>query len=180
MANTTQQLPLADIHLPDPIGFWPLAPGWWVVIVLLLVVIATAAIWSYRHLWVPARQRKLRRQQAQAWVNRLQIQMHNLNLEDASQRQQYLIELQTCLKLWMKTHAPHNLNLIGKPWLTALDQYCVNAFNKDSLELLMKGHYQNPESIALPALQTLHEQSCRWLLNADPTAKPQTTVEASA
>ena len=27
---------LADIHLPDPVSIWPLAPGWWLVIVLIL------------------------------------------------------------------------------------------------------------------------------------------------
>lgn len=28
---------LADIHLPQPIGLWPPAPGWWVLAVLLLI-----------------------------------------------------------------------------------------------------------------------------------------------
>jgi len=31
------ELPLRDIHLPDPIGWWPLAPGWWWVTGLLIL-----------------------------------------------------------------------------------------------------------------------------------------------
>ena len=26
------QIPLRDLHLPDAVGWWPLAPGWWVLI----------------------------------------------------------------------------------------------------------------------------------------------------
>lgn len=29
-----EQIPLRDLHLPDPIGLWPLAPGWWALILL--------------------------------------------------------------------------------------------------------------------------------------------------
>ena len=32
---------LRDIHLPEPILWWPLAPGWWVLIILCLAL----AIW---------------------------------------------------------------------------------------------------------------------------------------
>ena len=30
-----EQIPLRDLHLPEAIGWWPLAPGWWVVIALV-------------------------------------------------------------------------------------------------------------------------------------------------
>lgn len=33
---------LADIHLPDPVSFWPPAPGWWLLALLLLIVMALA------------------------------------------------------------------------------------------------------------------------------------------
>ena len=31
------QIPLRGLHLPDAIGWWPLAPGWWLVIGLLVL-----------------------------------------------------------------------------------------------------------------------------------------------
>lgn len=30
-----QQIPLRDLHLPDAVGWWPPAPGWWVLVALL-------------------------------------------------------------------------------------------------------------------------------------------------
>ncbi len=37
MDNPDPLSELADIHLPDPIGLWPLAPGWWILIILGLI-----------------------------------------------------------------------------------------------------------------------------------------------
>ena len=34
------QIPLRGLHLPDAIGWWPIAPGWWVVIALLIIALA--------------------------------------------------------------------------------------------------------------------------------------------
>jgi len=34
----TQLKELRDIHLPDPVSFWPLAPGWWALLVILPVL----------------------------------------------------------------------------------------------------------------------------------------------
>ena len=52
--------PLAQLRpnsLPDPVGFWPPAPGWWIASAVLLTIIATAAVWLYR-LWRKNRYRK--------------------------------------------------------------------------------------------------------------------------
>jgi hypothetical protein len=42
------QLPLRDIHLPDPVAWWPPAVGWWIVLGLL--GLAVLALWlRHRH-----------------------------------------------------------------------------------------------------------------------------------
>lgn len=41
------QLPLRDLHLPDPVSWWPLAPGWWLVIALLLAGLG----WLSHRVW---------------------------------------------------------------------------------------------------------------------------------
>jgi len=37
---------LRDIHLPQPIGWWPLAPGWWALIALVCILSMVALVWS--------------------------------------------------------------------------------------------------------------------------------------
>ena len=33
-------LPLRDIHLPEPISWWPLAPGWWLTLAAIILLSA--------------------------------------------------------------------------------------------------------------------------------------------
>lgn len=43
------QLPLRDIHLPEAIGWWPPAPGWWIVAILVPLTIGLI-IWLYKRI----------------------------------------------------------------------------------------------------------------------------------
>lgn len=43
------QLPLRDIHLPEPIGWWPPAIGWWLLAILIPLLIALM-VWLFRRI----------------------------------------------------------------------------------------------------------------------------------
>ena len=40
---------LAPAHAPPPVGWWPLAPGWWALLVLLIAAIVGIWVWYQRH-----------------------------------------------------------------------------------------------------------------------------------
>ncbi|MGB1439563.1 MAG: DUF4381 domain-containing protein, partial [Luminiphilus sp.] len=39
---------LAPLRVPDPVGWWPLAPGWWLVIMLACVGLLLLARWLWQ------------------------------------------------------------------------------------------------------------------------------------
>jgi hypothetical protein len=44
-----EQLPLKDIHLPQQVSWWPLAPGWWLACLLLLILLLLG-VYLYKRL----------------------------------------------------------------------------------------------------------------------------------
>jgi hypothetical protein len=48
----TEQIPLRDLHLPEAVGWWPLAPGWWVlfgVLAIGVLILLRRALMRWRH-----------------------------------------------------------------------------------------------------------------------------------
>ena len=49
MANPDALARLRDIHSPLPVGWWPLAPGWYLLAILLLAAVITVIFLFSRH-----------------------------------------------------------------------------------------------------------------------------------
>lgn len=53
-------LPLRDIHLPPPIGWWPPAPGWWLLIPAALLLFLAVTLFRRRKQGKAAQRNALR------------------------------------------------------------------------------------------------------------------------
>lgn len=61
MDKTDPLAQLKDIHLPSPISWWPLAPGWYIVIAFALILTLALAYRMYkRHGYALAKKQALR------------------------------------------------------------------------------------------------------------------------
>lgn len=70
---------LEPLREPPAIGWWPLAPGWWLVIALALAALLYAAVWVRRK-WLSNRYRRLAQSQLIDWRNQDQgISLEKLN-----------------------------------------------------------------------------------------------------
>lgn len=41
-----ESLPLRDIHLPEPVSWWPPAPGWWLLLILGAIIIVSIVLFK--------------------------------------------------------------------------------------------------------------------------------------
>ena len=108
------QIPLRDLHLPEAIGWWPLAAGWWF---LLMLVFAGLFYLLYRSI------RKWRRNASRrvALKELARIQKDYRNGVDETT---LAIELSELLRRTMLAYAPRHevAGLTGANWLKWLDQ----------------------------------------------------------
>ncbi len=102
---------LKDVHAPDPITFWPLAPGWW-----LLAMLAVAAIASLCYLLLRKRlQGTWKRQTSQVFSELRSTYSQKPSTEN-------LTQINRLLKQALST-AKHNrayLHLCESEWAKAL------------------------------------------------------------
>ena len=113
-AMDPEQIPLRDLHLPAEIGWWPLAPGWWVI-----VAIATALVlwfcWQKFLLWRANRARRIALRELN-WIGQRYAQSNDL--------QQLAKDLSELLRRGLLAYAPRHVvaGLTGDAWLQWLDQ----------------------------------------------------------
>jgi hypothetical protein len=108
------QLPLRDIHVPEMVGWWPLAPGWW-----FLVALAVAALGYFLYRRYLTWRWNAARRAALAELSR--IRRHYEQGTDALTLAKSLSEL---LRRSMLAYAPRGevAGLTGDRWLSWLDR----------------------------------------------------------
>lgn len=131
-------LPLRDLHLPDAVGWWPLAPGWWGVIVVAAAALAYLG-WRWHRAWwrnAPRRHalRELARLEAAYLEHRDPVMLAR--------------ELSSLLRRGMLAYAPRAevAGLTGEAWLRWLDQgMSVPYFHTEGGRRLLTLPYRHPD-----------------------------------
>ncbi len=141
---------LADIHLPDAVSWWPLAPGWWALLALLAIALIVFFLW--RHRTKKNHYRKLAQQELDsAYSNYQNTQNTTAFLHDVS-----VLLRRTALTAYPKTF---NASIKGQAWLDWLDGVCPHKptntalqFNSECGQQLLTASYQKNPTIDANAL----------------------------
>ena len=113
MTPLAENLPLRDIHLPDPVSWWPPAPGWWGLAGLILPMLL-ALVW----LRVARRRSRLKRG-GLAMLSRLAEQYRRNGDEQELVRELSVLLRRVALSVYPRRRVAA---LTGPEWLAFLDQ----------------------------------------------------------
>ena len=145
---------LRDIHLPQAVSWWPLAPGWWLLMLLLLAGLAIVA----RCLWL-RRQRNAYRRSGEQELEQLFASWQN-----SKETRAFLQQLNALLKRVALYSFPRAdvAAMNGARWTRFLDQHSADgadtAFSGGPLEY-------GPYAATVDGIdvEAVHHSSLRWL-----------------
>ena len=147
------QLPLRDIHLPTPIGWWPPAPGWWIAAGLII----------FTALCVLLLLKKLRRHK----VRKTAAKQLALLRQTEMPVKEKISSLSTLLRRVAITAYPRDnvASLTGSAWLKFLDaSLSSDNFSKGKGLLLIDAPYRPDSPESLPNdLEMLFDLCDRWI-----------------
>lgn len=104
---------LHDIHLPEPGGFWPPAPGWWLVALAALILAAVGVLLL------------MRKRRRNRWLRQALRELTNAEQSQQPAWQQ-LQQLNHLLKRAARARYPaqHPESLSGERWVSFLVDTC--------------------------------------------------------
>jgi hypothetical protein len=131
------QLALRDLHLPEAIGWWPLAYGWWLIIALALVGLG----WLLMRAW-----RGWRFNAAHRYAIR---ELKSVEAEYLARRNPVVLgqQVSELLRRGMLAYAPRHevAGLTGESWLAWLDRGLpVPYFHTEGGKSLLQLPYRDP------------------------------------
>jgi hypothetical protein len=155
-------LPLRDIHLPDPVPWWPPAFGWWILAALVLAGLAVLALRYYRE----------RRQRAALRA----LRGVRVALERGAEPVHCLQQVSMLLRRFAMTaaqpapDAPAAVaGLIGERWLAYLDSsWDRDGFRRGPGRLLLEGPYGRPDTVTRDAVANVAQLCADWIRKQPP------------
>jgi len=149
------ELSLRDIHLPDPVSWWPLAIGWWLVLALL--ILTPIMVWAIRKFMA----RRQLRKQALAELIRIEA-----SFGQHQNSQQLVSEISILLHRICISRFPRLevAGLNGEAWTRFLNAQ-ANCFDTETSQALISGPFQ--KQCAIDA-QVLINASRHWIEQLQP------------
>ncbi len=144
------QLPLKDIHLPEPVSWWPPAMGWWILLILI-VALVFFSYWLYKRI--------TRRTAIKTAIKILQDIRQDTGLSE----EQKLAELSALIRRVAISLFPRKdvAGLTGKRWLEFLDETLGELRFSEKGKVLTDARYRKDKSqVDIAALIALCED---WL-----------------
>jgi hypothetical protein len=161
MNPANDQLPLRDVHLPDPVSWWPTAPGWWLlkVIVIMLVILAV---------WLG----KKRRHPAPAKLAMGEFDKLRSAFENHGDKKRLVREISVLLRRTCMTYTAREQSaaLTGDAWIEQLNTLGETpVFDQALAGLLLNAPYNRDDNIDEQALLNVCRQ---WLQSLPARPKP--------
>ena len=132
------EIPIRDLHLPEPIGWWPLAPGWWILLALLVIVGGWLLLQAWRRYRVGASRRF-----ALKSLKHLESEW-----ESGGNLVGFGVAVSELVRRTMLAYAPREdvAGLTGDAWLAWLDRDLANpVFVTGPGRALIELPYRSPE-----------------------------------
>ncbi|PJC86964.1 DUF4381 domain-containing protein [Vibrio sp. HA2012] len=148
-STVSNLLPLKDLHLPAPPGFWPLAWGWWSLLLTMFLTVLT--------IWLLWRWRKKRLAPKKAAIALLNLERATLTPSGAME-----IVRQAALSYYPRSQVAH---LSGSKWLDFLDSQINGSLFKPNEREWLQALYEKHAEVNTEALV---EQCHHWLTLALP------------
>ncbi len=147
---------LRDWHLPDPVSWWPPAPGWWLLGGLALCLLALAVRW-----WMLRRRRT-----AAARVALVRLAALGAELNRSRDTRRYAAAVSALLRRLALVRYPRErvAGLTGSDWLRFLDSTGGGgAFSQGAGRVLAEVPYRAPGDSAGLETAGLADLAARWI-----------------
>ena len=130
---TPTTLELRDIHLPEPISWWPPAPGWWLLLGLILLTVA--AVFLFRRY---QKKQALKKQVLAEFEILFELYNKEKNTTALVQSLSVLLR-RACISFYPRSEAA---SLTGESWLQFLDDTgAEKAFQTEQGKLIASAPY---------------------------------------